>query len=55
MFERDDLDQDAFLQGLRRTVSDDGLLSEYLDATSLKRVRRVKISGTIIKAAYFWS
>lgn len=47
MFERDDIDVDAFLDELRRTVSDDGLLSEYLDATSLKRVRRVEIGGTI--------
>ncbi|WP_433631882.1 glycosyltransferase [Halomicrococcus sp. NG-SE-24] len=47
MFERDDLDVDAFLAELRRTVSDDGLLSEHLDATPLRRVRRVEIGGTI--------
>lgn len=47
MFERDDLDVDSFLRDLRRTVSDDALLSEYFDATSIKRVRRVEIGGTI--------
>ena len=47
MFERDDLDCESFLRDLRRTVSDDGLLSEYLDTTSLNRIRRVKIGGTI--------
>lgn len=47
MFERGDLDCASFLRDLRRTVSDDGLLSEYLDTTSLNRVRRVKIGGTI--------
>jgi glycosyltransferase involved in cell wall biosynthesis len=47
MFEQDDLDCESFLRDLRRTVSDDGLLSEYLDTTSLNRVRRVKIGGTI--------
>lgn len=49
MFEREDLDIDEadFLDELRRTVSDDGLLSEYLDVTPLKRVRRVEIGGTI--------
>lgn len=47
MFERDDLDVDAFLRDLRQTVSDDGLLSEYLDVTCLKRIRCVRIGGTI--------
>ncbi|WP_137285811.1 glycosyltransferase [Halorussus salinisoli] len=47
MFERDDLDVDAFLSDLRQTVSDDGLLSEYLEVTPLRRVRRVEIGGTI--------
>lgn len=47
MFERADLEVDAFLGDLRRTVSDDGLLSEYLDVTPLRRVRRVEIGGTI--------
>ena len=30
IFERDDIDEAAFLNDLRRTVSDDGLLMEYL-------------------------
>jgi glycosyltransferase involved in cell wall biosynthesis len=47
MFERDDLDVAAFLDDLGRTVSDDGLLSEYLDVTPLRRVRRVEVGGTI--------
>ncbi|MFC4551164.1 MULTISPECIES: glycosyltransferase [Halorussus] len=46
-FERDDLDVEAFLDDLRRTVSDDGLLSEYLDVTPLRRVRRVEVGGTV--------
>jgi hypothetical protein len=47
VFERDDLDCESFLADLRRTVSDDGLLSEYLDATPLRRVRRVPVGGSI--------
>lgn len=47
MFERDDLDWESFLGDLRRTVSDDQLLSEYLDTTTLKRVHRVEIGGSI--------
>ncbi|MFC6727023.1 glycosyltransferase family 2 protein, partial [Halobium palmae] len=46
LFDRDDLDEDAFLADLRRTVSDDGTLSEYLDVTPLKRTRRVPVGGT---------
>ncbi|WP_253736501.1 glycosyltransferase [Halohasta salina] len=47
IFERDDLDEAAFLHDLRRTVSDDGLLGAYLDVTPVKRVRRVEIGGTV--------
>jgi glycosyltransferase involved in cell wall biosynthesis len=49
LFERDDLDCDpaALRRDLRRTVSDDALLSERLDVTSLRRVRRVEVGGTI--------
>jgi len=47
IFERDDLDEDAFLRDLRRTVSDDGLLGERLDVTPLRRTRRVAVGGTI--------
>lgn len=47
MFERGDLDWESFLRNLRQTVSDDQLLSEYLDTTTLKQTRQVKIGGTI--------
>ncbi len=47
MFERTDLDIEPFLHDLRRTVSDDGLLSEYLEVTPLPRVRRVEVGGTV--------
>ncbi|QLG29425.1 glycosyltransferase [Halorarum halophilum] len=47
LFERDDLDEAAFLRDLRRTVSDDGLLSEHLDVTPLRRARRVDVGGTV--------
>lgn len=47
IFEREELDCEPFVRDLRQTVSDDGLLSEYLDITPLKRTRRVKAGGTI--------
>ena len=47
IFERDDLDVPTFLDELQRTVSDDGLLTEHLDVTPLKRIRRVAIGGTV--------
>ncbi len=47
IFERDDIDEDAFLSDLRRTVSDDGLLGAYLDVRPVKRVRRVDVGGTV--------
>ena len=47
IFERDDLDEEAFLNDLRQTVSDDGLLGAYLDVTPVKRVRRVEVGGTV--------
>lgn len=46
VFERDDLDEEAFLRDLRRTVSDDGLLSERLDVTAVWRPRTVPIGGS---------
>lgn len=52
MFERDDLDVARFVQALRRTTSDDALLSEFLYVTTLKRVRRVDIGGTIRETLY---
>lgn len=47
VFERDDIDEAAFLADLRRTVSDDGLLMEYVDVTSVDRTRRVEIGGSV--------
>ena len=47
IFERDDLDEAAFLADLKQTVSDDGLLGAYLDVTPVKRVRRVEVGGTV--------
>ncbi|WP_396613837.1 glycosyltransferase (plasmid) [Haloferax sp. S1W] len=50
MFERGDIDEAAFLDDLRRTVSDDGLLMEYLQVTNVGRTRIVPIGGTIREA-----
>ena len=49
IFERSDLHPDAesLVRDLRRTVSDDGLLSERLDVTPLRRVRRVTVGGDL--------
>ena len=47
IFERDDIDGAAFLDELRQTVSDDGLLVEYLQVTTVDRTRIVPIGGTI--------
>ncbi|WP_336346206.1 glycosyltransferase [Halalkalicoccus ordinarius] len=47
IFERGDIDEAAFLDELRRTVSDDGLLMEYLQVTTVGRTRIVPIRGTI--------
>ncbi|WP_336364938.1 hypothetical protein [Halalkalicoccus salilacus] len=47
IFERDDIDETAFLDDLRRTVSDDGLLMEYLQVTTVGRTRIVPIGGMI--------
>ena len=47
MFKRDDLNWESFLRYLRLTVSDDQLLSEYLDTTTLNWVHRVEIGGSI--------
>ena len=47
IFERGDIDGAAFLDELRRTVSDDGLLMEYLQVTTVGRIRIVPIGGTI--------
>jgi glycosyltransferase involved in cell wall biosynthesis len=47
IFERGDLDERRFRRDLRRTVSDDGLLSLYLDVTPVRRVRHVPVGGTV--------
>jgi hypothetical protein len=46
-FDRDDLDVAAFLADLRRTVSDDGLLSEHAEWTPLGRTRTVPVGGSL--------
>ncbi|WP_436348412.1 glycosyltransferase [Natronorubrum sp. FCH18a] len=50
IFERGDIDEAAFLDELRRTVSDDGLLMEYLQVTNVGRTRIVPIGGSIHEA-----
>jgi hypothetical protein len=47
VFERSDLDVAAFRDELRRSVSDDGILGEHLDVTTLGRARRVDVGGTV--------
>jgi hypothetical protein len=47
MFERADIDMDPFLRDLRRSVSDDGILTEYLDVTPLRRTRIVPMGGSL--------
>ena len=47
IFERDDVDEDAFLADLRRALSDDGALSEHLDVTAADRTRLVPAGGSI--------
>ena len=47
IFERSDLDEEAFVTDLRKTISDDGLLGAYLDVMPVTRVRRVDVGGTV--------
>lgn len=48
IFERDDLpDETQFIRDLCRTVSDDGLLTDRVEITPVKRTRRVEIGGSI--------
>ena len=47
VFDRSDIDAERVRADLRRTVSDDGLLSEHLDVTQQRRVRRVEIGGSV--------
>lgn len=46
VFERDDLDEDALLADLRRTVSDDGTLAQHLDVSAADRIRTVAAGGS---------
>lgn len=46
-FDRSDIDEAAFLDELQRTVSDDGLLMEYLEVTAVDRTRTVPVGGSI--------
>ena len=45
IFERGDIDEAAFLNDLQRTVSDDGLLMEYLQVTTVGRTRTVPVGA----------
>ncbi|WP_123535233.1 glycosyltransferase [Halosimplex salinum] len=47
-FERSDLDDEAALvDRLHRSVSDDGLLTDAVDVTTLRRTRLVTVGGTV--------
>lgn len=50
IFERQDIDEPTFLDELRRTVSDDALLMEYLEVTNVGRTRTVPIGGSVREA-----
>jgi len=47
IFDRSDLDEARFLSELRQTISDDGLLGEHIGVTSVQRVRRVPMGGSL--------
>lgn len=47
IFERDDIDEHEFLDELRRTVSDDALLVEHLEVTTVRRTHLVPVGGTV--------
>jgi hypothetical protein len=47
VFDRADVDGPAVRRRLRRTVSDDGLLSEHLEVTQRPRLRRVPVGGSL--------
>ena len=47
IFDRSNLDEAAFLSELRQTISDDGLLGEHTDVTSVQRVRRIQMGGSL--------
>jgi hypothetical protein len=47
IFDRRDIDEARFLSELRQTISDDGLLGEHTDVTSVRRVHSVPMGGSI--------
>ncbi|PSQ16030.1 glycosyl transferase [Halobacteriales archaeon QS_8_69_73] len=47
IFDRADVDGPVVRRRLRRTVSDDGLLSEHLEVTQRPRLRRVPVGGSL--------
>ena len=47
VFERDDLEEDAFLADLERSLSDDGTLTDHLAVTAADRTRLVPAGGTL--------
>jgi hypothetical protein len=47
VFERDDLDEEAFRSDLRRTISDDGLLGDHTEVTAVRRGREVPMGGSL--------
>ena len=47
IFERGDIDEAAFLADLRRSLSDDGALSEHLEVTAADRTRVVPAGGSV--------
>ena len=47
VFDRDDVNEARICRELRRTVSDDGLLSEHLDVTQHRRTREVVVGGRL--------
>lgn len=47
IFDRADMDEDAFLDDLERTISDDGTLADHVEFEGVNRNRRVEIGGSI--------
>lgn len=50
MFDRDQFDEEKFLEELQSTIGDDVLLSEHLEAKTLRRTRKVEIDETVKEA-----
>lgn len=47
LFERDDVDVEALLRDLGRTVGDGSVLADHVDVTPLRRVRTVPAGGSV--------